>query len=191
MAIDTGLAVSCDDLRASGGIQEIAIREYEDTDAITFGTAHNITEYDTSGSSEDFWAVFEFKNETPALTITGTKENGTTSFEIGLTFTIPLIDGAKMLELQKLSDDKCLVAIVRTVNGENLVFGVSQRYAYETTLPNNQTFASLSGFEGGTGAAYSDENNMTVSLTCKQFELPRQYTGTFDANHTTLQASTT
>ena len=29
--------------------------------------------------------------------------------------------------------------------------------------------------EGGTGAAYSDENGITVNLMARQFELPRQY----------------
>ena len=28
--------------------------------------------------------------------------------------------------------------------------------------------------EGGTGAAYSDENGITVSLMARQFELPRE-----------------
>ena len=34
-------------------------------------------------------------------------------------------------------------------------------------------FASL--LEGGSGAAYSDENGMTVSLMARQFEMPREY----------------
>ena len=32
--------------------------------------------------------------------------------------------------------------------------------------------------EGSTGAAYSEENGITVVLTARQFELPRLYTGT-------------
>ena len=31
--------------------------------------------------------------------------------------------------------------------------------------------------EGGTGAAFSDETMITVTLTCTQYELPRTYVG--------------
>ncbi len=39
----------------------------------------------------------------------------------------------------------------------------------------NQTFLNLASMEGGTGAAYSDQNGLTISLLARQFELPRQY----------------
>ena len=29
--------------------------------------------------------------------------------------------------------------------------------------------------EGGTGAAYADQNGLTINLLARQFELPRQY----------------
>ena len=38
-----------------------------------------------------------------------------------------------------------------------------------------QTFARLGTVEGGTGAAFSDENGMTITITCTQYEFPRIY----------------
>ena len=43
------------------------------------------------------------------------------------------------------------------------------------TGTRQQTFAKLGSIEGGSGAAFSDENGLTVTLTCTQFELPRLY----------------
>ena len=38
-----------------------------------------------------------------------------------------------------------------------------------------QTFARIGSIEATTGAAFSDETMMTVTLTCTQYELPRTY----------------
>ena len=37
MAIDTGLAIACADLQATGGITQILLRSWTATDAITYG----------------------------------------------------------------------------------------------------------------------------------------------------------
>ena len=42
----------------------------------------------------------------------------------------------------------------------------------------SQTFVNVSSIEGGTGSAFDDTNGLTVNLMCKQYELPREYTGT-------------
>ena len=44
--------------------------------------------------------------------------------------------------------------------------------------------------EGGTGAAYNDDNAMTVTLMAKQYELPRIYSGTILFPASTLTATT-
>ena len=36
----------------------------------------------------------------------------------------------------------------------------------------------MSGMEGGTGAAYNDDNGLTITLMAKQYELPRVFSGT-------------
>ena len=40
----------------------------------------------------------------------------------------------------------------------------------------SQTYATIQSIEGGTGAAYGDENGVTVTIACTQYELPRTYT---------------
>jgi len=48
---------------------------------------------------------------------------------------------------------------------------------------------NLTGFEGGTGAAYADENGITVNLMARQFELPREYAGTVTVDTSALTAT--
>ena len=178
MAIDNGIAIDCSALQSTGGIKQICLRSFASGDAVTYSNAagkHDVTKIVDSGGSTADWKVFEFKNETAALNITATKENGSTVFECGLVFMIPQINNTKMHELQTMLNT-CMMAIVVTTNDEKLVVGLSEKYANSVTAPEkNQTFLNLSGMEGGTGAAYSDENGLTISLMARQFELPRQY----------------
>ena len=178
MAIDNGIAVDCSALQASGGIKQICLRSYASGDAVTFNNdpaKHDVTKIVESGASTANWKLFEFKNETADLTINATKENGSTVFECGLTFMIPQINNVKMHELQTMLNT-CMMAIVVTSNDEKLVVGLSEKYANSVTSPEkNQTFLNLASMEGGTGAAYSDQNGITVNLMARQFELPRQY----------------
>jgi hypothetical protein len=192
MAIDTGLAVGCTDLQSTGGIKQILLRSWADGDAITYDNTagkHGISSIQQTGSADANWFVFEFKNETPALTINATKENGSTAFECGLSFMLPAIDEAKFSELQKMLNT-CMMAIAIDTNGKELVLGVSEKYENEINAARNQTFLNLASMEGGTGAAYSDENGITVSLMARQFELPRLYTGTLTVSTSALTATT-
>ena len=177
MAIDNGIAIDCSALQSTGGIKQICLRSFASGDAVTYSNAagkHDVTKIVDSGGSTADWKVFEFKNETAALNITATKENGSTVFECGLDFMIPQINNTKMHELQTMLNT-CMMAIVVTTNDEKLVVGLSEKYGNEDVISRNQTFLNLSGMEGGTGAAYSDENGLTISLMARQFELPRQY----------------
>lgn len=178
MAITDGIAIDCSALQAAGGIKQICLRSFASDDVVAFSDAagkHDITTITSGGGSTADWKLFEFKNETADLTINATKENGSTVFECGLTFMIPQINNTKMHELQTLLDT-CMMAIVVTSNDEKLVLGLSHKYANSVTAPaKNQTFLNLASMEGGTGAAYSDQNGITVSLMARQFELPRQY----------------
>lgn len=191
MAIDTGLAVGCTDLQSTGGIKQILLRSWATTDAIVYGNAageHDIDSILTGGSPAS-WFVFEFKNETPAMTINATKENGSTAFECGLSFMLPKLDNTKFAELQALLDT-CMMGIAIDTNDNAFVIGVSEKYANEDVPSKNQTFLNLASMEGGTGAAYSDENGMTVSLMARQFELPRKYIGTITVDTSALTATT-
>lgn len=189
MAIDTGLAIGCADLQATGGISQIILRSWTSSDVISYSDpAHSIDSILDSTNPAN-WFVYEFKNELPALTINATKENGSTAFECGLSFMLPKIEVAKFTELQKMLNE-CMMGMALDTNGKWWVLGVSQKYANEDVASRSQTFLNLSGFEGGTGAAYSDESGITVTLMARQFELPREYAGAVAVDTELLTATT-
>jgi len=176
MAIDTGLAIDCTDLQATGGIKQILLRAWASGDTIVYGGTgvHTITSIKDTGGTDADWGVYEFKNETPALTINATKENGSTAFECGLSFTLPRMEVGKFNAIQDMLNS-CLMIIAVDTNDKAFVLGVSEKYRNESVAFRSQTFAQFSSAEGGSGAAYSDENGVTISLMARQFEMPRQY----------------
>ena len=200
MAIDTGLSILCADLQRTGGISQIFLRSWAAADTATFvntaGTAHAITSIvDTGGATAD-WFMFEFKDEVPTLAVTASKENGSTAFECVLSFYLPRMNNVKFAILQELLSE-CMMGIVVDTNGNQFVLGVSELYSVGGTgsasLSRSQTYLNLTSMEGATGAAYSEENGITVVLTAKQFELPRLYTlpGVLTVDAALLTGSTT
>lgn len=175
MAIDTGLAIDCTDLQATGGIKQILLRSWADGDTILYGSStHTITSIKDTGGTDADWGVYEFKNETPALTINATKENGSTAFECGLSFTLPRMEVGKFNAIQDMLN-ACLMIIAVDTNDKAFVLGVSEKYRNESVAYRSQTFGQFASAEGGSGAAYSDENGITISLMARQFEMPREY----------------
>jgi len=175
MAIDTGLAIDCTDLQATGGIKQILLRSWAAGDTIVYGSStHTITSIKDTGGTDADWGVYEFKNETPALTINATKENGSTAFECGLSFTLPRMEVAKFNAIQDMLN-ACLMIIAVDTNDNAFVLGVSEKYRNESVAERSQTFGQFASAEGGSGAAYSDENGVTISLMARQFEMPREY----------------
>tara|TARA_R100001463_G_scaffold1559_4_gene6828 strand:- start:3625 stop:4206 length:582 start_codon:yes stop_codon:yes gene_type:complete len=192
MAIDKGIGVECSNLQSTGGITQILLRTWQTSDVVVYGDAageHDIDSIKTSTNPAD-WFVFENKNETGALTVNATKENGSTAFECTLTFMIPQINNDRFAEIQAMLDT-CMMGAVKDTNGSWWVIGASSKYANEDVQAKSQTFLNFTSAEGGTGAAYSDESGMTVTLTARQFELPRKYIGTVDVNTSALTATTT
>ena len=194
MAIDTGLAIGCTDLQATGGISQILLREWTTADVVTYDTSsptvHSILSIlDASPATTADWFVYEFKNETPALTINATKENGSTAFECGLSFMLPRLELTKNNALQSMLNE-CMMGMALDTNGQWWVLGVSEKYANEDVAGRSQTFLNMATIEGGTGAAYSDESGVTVSLMARQFELPREYAGTVTVDTAALTATT-
>tara|TARA_R110002020_G_scaffold1049_4_gene5304 strand:- start:1064 stop:1642 length:579 start_codon:yes stop_codon:yes gene_type:complete len=190
MAIDTGIGVVCSNLQSTGGIKQILLRTWLTADVITYGNAageHDIDNIQSGGDAA--WFVYEFKNETPALTINATKENGSTAFECGLSFMIPQLGNDTFHALQEMLDE-CMMGIAIDTNDNAWVLGVSEKYANEDVAAKSQTYLNMSTMEGGTGAAYSDEDGITVNLMARQFELPRKYIGTITVNTSALTATT-
>ena len=191
MAIDKGIGVECSNLQSTGGITQLLLRSWTSNDAVVYGNAasdHDIDSILTS-SSAAAWFVFENKNETGALTINATKENGSTAFECTLTFMVPQINNDRFAEFQAMLDT-CMMGMVQDTNGLWWVVGASEKYANEDVAAKSQTYLNFTSAEGGTGAAYSDESGMTITLTARQFELPRLYSGTLDVNTSALTATT-
>lgn len=180
MAITNGLNITCADLQASGGIRNILIRTWASGDVVTYtntSTSHAISSIVDTGGSTATWYNYEFKNELPSLTVTAAKENGSTSYECALSFMMPEMDLSKAANLQQLMDT-CMMVIAVGNNGQSYVLGVSQKYQNEKAILRNQTYASMTGAEGASGAAYNDDNGWTITMGCKQWESPRLYTGT-------------
>ena len=196
MAIDKGIAISCDDLQQIGGIKHILLRSWTAGDIITYDSTdnHTITSIKKSGPANADWYLYEFKAQEANMTVNATKENGSTAFECGLSFMLPKMGDAKFTELQNMLTD-CMMGIAVDNNGTAFVLGVSEKYQNEKVVERSQTFLSVASMEGGTGSAYTDQNGITVNLTCKQFELPREYTGTIsyytDASPSATYAATT
>tara|TARA_R100001463_G_scaffold3547_1_gene14306 strand:+ start:1560 stop:2180 length:621 start_codon:yes stop_codon:yes gene_type:complete len=187
MAIADGLTTTCTNIQASGGIQTVFIREWNSTGSpdqiATLGTG-TITSIADSGGSTSTWGVYETKLETPALSITGTSIGNANTYECNLTFNLPQLDLARRNSMTDLQG-KCLQVMMLDTNGTYFVIGISGTLtggdggldlaaaSHIGTRP--QTFARLSAIEGGTGAAFSEETGLTVTLTCTQYELPRTY----------------
>lgn len=178
MGITNGINIACSDIVGAGGIRNVLIRTWADGDTITYtntATVHGISSIAHNGSTAT-WFNFEFKQELPSLTVTAARENGSTSYECALSFMMPDMDNAKSAALQSLMDT-CMMVIAVGNNGKAYVLGVSQKYSNEKAVIRNQTFASMTGAEGATGAAINDDNGWTVTMGCKQWEAPRLYTG--------------
>ena len=187
MAIADGLTTTCTNIQSSGGIQTVFIREWNSTGSpdqiATLGTG-TITSIADSGGSTSTWGVYETKIETPALSVTGASVGNANTYECSLTFNLPQLDLARRNSITDLQG-KCLQVMMLDTNGTYFVIGISGTLtggdggldlpasSHIGTRP--QTFARLSAVEGGTGAAFSDETGLNITLTCTQYELPRTY----------------
>tara|TARA_R110002050_G_scaffold56733_1_gene127590 strand:+ start:410 stop:1009 length:600 start_codon:yes stop_codon:yes gene_type:complete len=199
MAIDTGLKIECTDLQRTGGITRILLRSWASADEVTFSATSSATHgisliEDGPATAQADWFMYEFKDEVPTLSVTASKENGSTAFDCVLSFYLPLMNEVKYGALQELLT-QCMMGIVTDTNGNNYVIGASELYSVggsnNASISRSQTYLNLTSMEGATGAAYSEENGITVVLTARQFELPRLYTGTITENLVAQTAVTT
>lgn len=197
MAITKGLSILCEDLQRTGGISQIFLRSWAAGDQATFvntaGTSHSISSIVDTGGTDADWFMFEFKDEVPTLAVAATKENGSTAFECTLSFYLPRMNDTKFAVLQEMLT-QCMMGIVVDTNGNNYVIGVSEKYSVggseNASLSRSQTYLNLASMEGNTGAAYSEENGITITLMARQFELPRLFTGVLTPDLVALTATT-
>ena len=187
MAIADGLTTTCGNLQATGGIQTVFIRKWNSTGSpdkiATLGTG-TITSIADGGGTNSTWGVYETKLETPILNITGASVGNANTYECTLVFNLPKLNLSRRNGITNFQG-KCLQVMMLDTNGTYFVLGISGTLTggdggldlaealHIGTRP--QTFARLSAVEGGTGAAFSDETGLTVTLACTQYELPRVY----------------
>ena len=145
MAIDKGIAISCDDLQQIGGIKHILLRDWTAGDIIVYDNAddHAITSIKKAGPANADWFLYEFKSQEASMTVNATKENGSTAFECGLSFMLPKMGTKKFAELQNMLND-CMMAIAVDNNDNAFVLGVSQLYRNESVPERSQTFVNVS-----------------------------------------------
>ena len=209
MAIADGMEINCSDLQAVGGTRIIAIREWLATDAVVYNnTTHGITSIKDDVSNAD-WGVYESRIESSSLTVTGSNEGkDTTTYECTLSWFIPGLTAAQFKSVYDFdgsdgSGGKCLMALIIDNNDmtsgtttatssqlHNKVIGVSERYENDGSKARSQTYARLVSVEGGTGAAFSDEIGITVTIAATQYEIPRQYLGVITLGSTGLTLET-
>ena len=191
MAIDSGILVDCADLNAVGGVRQIILTDLDNiATVLPVAYAGGVL---TSVLSTAAWARFENKQGMAAMTISGTKENGATKYEVGVSFYIPNCDGTHLSALKAL-ESACPVAIVELFSGTKFIVGWS--YTYQNQAEGgapwirSQNYANLTSIEGGSGTAITDENGVTVTLTATQWELPLEYTGAISVVAGDLTATT-
>ena len=197
MAIESGLAIGCSDLQSAGGIKNVLIREWNSpsgADTVTFDhTSGNfkctVIKNSADTATQAVWGVYESQIERSSLTVTGTNENKNfTTYECVLSLFLPKIDATKLLRLQELTG-KCLMVLVVDSNttlplsgaaptadeSQALLIGASSKFSNLDDKARSQTWARIASIEGGTGAAFSDEDGVTLNITCTQYELPNPY----------------
>ena len=183
MAIESGLTITAADIERRGGLQFVSIASStrvtaappDDSDDHAY-TAITLADGDNSAGANTMW-IYELKNGSGSLSVTGTKENGTMMFEQTISFYVPNISSAHLRKLENLQDEP-LVCLVQDFNGADYVVGLSETYKNEDVYARNQTYASMTGLEVSTGAAQGDETGCTVTITCMAGELPRSFSGT-------------
>ena len=193
MAIADGMSISCSDLQAVGGTRLIAIREVSANDTVTFdNSTHGINLIKNSAgiATEADWGVYESRIESSSLTVTGSNDGkDTTTYECNVSWFIPGMTASQFLRLHEF-EGNCLMVMVIDNNdatsgttaasatfASNKVIGTSERFNDLDSQDRSQTYARVISVEGGTGAAFSDEIGVTVTIGCTQYEIPRKYEG--------------
>ena len=194
MAIEH-LSVDANDLEVRGGLQYVAITLFEDATSFTF--QDGVGQHQVSGVANVGDArLFDLKQGTGSLTTTGTKEGGTLLFEHTVTFFVPNMSAQHMKALEELKNNNLLVICGTYANrhtdqtlveggsqdgsnGARYIIGASKAFALEDDSGNQQMYATLTSIEGSTGAAFGDENGVTVTITAQSGEMPRVFKGTF------------
>ena len=205
MGVADGMAINCSDLQAVGGTRLIAIRKWLATDVVAFDdTNHDITSIlEVAAPAE--WGVYESRIESSSLTVSATNEGKFfTTYDCTVSWFIPGFTAAQFKNLHSFEEGACLMVMVIDNNdntsgtttpaaafASNKVIGVSNTLENQDSAVRTQQYCTLRSIEGGTGAAFSDEIGVTVTVGCMMYETPRNYAGTIALGATGLTLDTT
>jgi len=205
MGVADGMAINCSDLQAVGGTRLIAIRKWLATDVVAFDdTNHDITSIlEVAAPAE--WGVYESRIESSSLTVSATNEGKFfTTYDCTVSWFIPGFTAAQFKDLHSFEGGDCLMVMVIDNNdntsgttnpsaafASNKVIGVSNTLENQDSAVRTQQYCTLRSIEGGTGAAFSDEIGVTVTVGCMMYETPRNYAGTIALGTTGLTLETT
>jgi len=209
MAITDGMEINCSDLQAVGGTRLIAIREWignaGSEDVVNFDDGnHAISGIQIDGPALAPWGVFESRIESSSLTVSATNEGKDfTTYDCTVSWFIPGLTAAQFKGLHDFEGGKCLMVMVIDNNdntsgttapsltfAHNKVIGVSNTLANQDKASRTQQYCTLRSVEGGTGAAFSDEIGVTVTVGCMMYETPRNYEGAITLGGTGLTLTT-
>ena len=199
------MAINCSDLQAVGGTRLIAIRKWLATDVVAFDdTNHDITSIlEVAAPAE--WGVYESRIESSSLTVSATNEGKFfTTYDCTVSWFISGFTAAQFKDLHSFEGGDCLMVMVIDNNdntsgttnpsaafASNKVIGVSNTLENQDSAVRTQQYCTLRSIEGGTGAAFSDEIGVTVTVGCMMYETPRNYAGTIALGATGLTLETT
>tara|TARA_R110002051_G_scaffold282007_4_gene343761 strand:+ start:1258 stop:1878 length:621 start_codon:yes stop_codon:yes gene_type:complete len=205
MGVADGMAINCSDLQAVGGTRLIAIRKWLATDVVAFDdTNHDITSIlEVAAPAE--WGVYESRIESSSLTVSATNEGKFfTTYDCTVSWFIPGFTAAQFKDLHSFEGGDCLMVMVIDNNdntsgtttptanqASNKVIGVSNTLENQDSAVRTQQYCTLRSIEGGTGAAFSDEIGVTVTVGCMMYETPRNYVGAITLGGTGLTLQTT
>ena len=205
MGVADGMAINCSDLQAVGGTRLIAIRKWLATDVVAFDdTNHDITSIlEVAAPAE--WGVYESRIESSSLTVSATNEGKFfTTYDCTVSWFISGFTAAQFKDLHSFEGGDCLMVMVIDNNdntsgttnpsaafASNKVIGVSNTLENQDSAVRTQQYCTLRSIEGGTGAAFSDEIGVTVTVGCMMYETPRNYAGTIALGATGLTLETT
>ena len=204
MAIADGMAINCSDLQAVGGTRLIAIRKWQAGDVVVFDDGNHNIDSIKAGASDADWGVYESRIESSSITISATNENKEfTAYDCAVSWFIPGLTPDQFRKLHAFEGGDCFMVLVvdnndnpsgttlPTANQDhNRVIGVSNTLANQDDAVRTQQYCTVRSIEGGTGAAYSDEIGVTITVGCIQYEIPRKYEGAITIGATGMTLTT-
>lgn len=164
--LTAGYSIDCTQGGCSGGLQSIHIAQVDDIDTITYDATGFISAI-TMVATKVFYE-FDFQDGTAQFTETATVTNCNIAVEQSLTWIVPCRNETLRVRIEELLNCCCgQVVIFTEMTGTQWVFGDDVRRR-----------ARLSSNEADSGAALTDPNQETLTITASASKKAVTFTGT-------------